>query len=403
MNPNNLLKTVALLAGGLAPLALFAGSGETAAEPETKAISFPISYTGEMFGNLSGGYKQGAIYEGLLNVGVQGDLNKLAGWEGASFLVSAMDAHGPSLSDKYVHDLNHVSNIDTYDSLRLYEAWLQQDFDDGKGSIRLGQLLADTEFFVSDQAALFINGAFGALPLVSQSLAIPAFPQAIPGVRVRWNATDAVAVQAGVFEGNAGEQDGPGRHGLDWNLHRSGGVLALTEIAYTANGEKGATGLRGVYKLGAFFHSSTRYDDFPDKTSGADAGGYAILDQQLWREPGSDTRGLGGFLRIGAAPSDRNVVPFYFDTGFNYTGLIPGRDKDVAGVAFSATRLSHSLRDEDGDLSGGRHECIIEATYKVAVNDWLYVQPDFQYICNPGGDGSLSDAIVAGIRFNLSF
>jgi porin len=406
MKNNNLLYSILILAAGFTP---WVQAGDAAspqpqdAPPESKAISFPFSYTGETFGNLSGGYKQGAIYEGLLSVGVQGDLNKLAGWEGGSFLVSGIYPHGNSLTDQYVHDLNGVSNIDAYDTIRLYEAWFQQDLAEGKVSVRIGQILADSEFFVSDNAALFVNGAFGALPLVSQNLAAPVFPQAIPGVRVRWNVTDVVSVQAGVFEGNVGEESGEGRHGLDWNLHRDDGVLVLTEVAYMLNGEKNAIGLRGVYKLGAFYHSPQDNDAFPSEAFHSDAGGYAIIDQQLWRKPGTDDQGLSGFLRIGGAPDDRNGVPFYFDTGFDYKGLIPGRDKDVAGIGFSYTNLSRDLRDDDGEPFAAHHESILEATYKIQVKDWLYVQPDFQYIFNPGGDGTLSDAVVAGIRFNVTF
>ena len=39
--------------------------------------------------------------------------------------------HGESLTDKYVHDLNRVSNIDAYDSVRLYDLW----FEDCRGQL----------------------------------------------------------------------------------------------------------------------------------------------------------------------------------------------------------------------------------------------------------------------------
>ena len=78
---------------------------------------------------------------------------------------------GTSLTNKAVHDLNALSNIDAYDSVRLYELWLQQEVWAGQSFLRLGQMLADAEFFVSAYGALFINSSFGAIPLVSQNLA----------------------------------------------------------------------------------------------------------------------------------------------------------------------------------------------------------------------------------------
>ena len=366
-----------------------------------KALTFPISYAGEGFANLAGGFKRGAIYEGLLSVGVQGDLEKLGGWKGGSFLVSGIYPHGSSLTDQYVHDLNRVSNIDAYDSLRLYEAWVQQEIAEGKVSLRAGQILLDAEFAVSDNGALFLNGAFGAIPLISQNFDAPVYPVAAPGARVRWTATEELSVQAGLFEGNVGDPLRENKNGVDWRL--AGGALALAEAAYKLNSAKESQGLPGVYKLGAFFHSSATEDSFPEAPRRATAGGYFVADQQLWRKPGSEDQGLSGFLRIGGAPADRCVVPFYFDTGFNFKGLLPGRKKDVAGLGLSYTNLSGSALDEEGNPPATHHETILEATYKVTVNDWFNVQPDFQYIFNPGGTQSAPNAVVAGVRFNVTF
>jgi hypothetical protein len=42
-------------------------------------VKFAATYIGEAFGNASGGLKQGAIYEGRLNLAVDVDLQKLVG------------------------------------------------------------------------------------------------------------------------------------------------------------------------------------------------------------------------------------------------------------------------------------------------------------------------------------
>ena len=388
----------------LGALTLTAQGGETAPAPpkSAQALTFPVTYTGEGLANLTGGYKRGAIYEGLLSAGVQGDLDKLTGWKGASFLVSALYPHGPSLTDNYVHDLNRVSSIDAPDSLRLYEAWVQQEFADGKVSLRLGQILADTEFFVSDNGALFLNGAFGAIPLVSQNFSAPVYPVAAPGVRTRWIANDTLTFQAGIFNGGAGTNAPDNKHGLDGSLSDDG-MLALTEAAFKFHLGQADASLPGTCKLGAFFHSHQSNALLPGAPHCADAGGYFIVDQQLWSKPGAADEGLSGFLRIGGAPASRSIVPFYFDTGFNYKGLIPGRAKDIAGLGLSFTRLSGSLRDDEGNPTDTHHETILEATYKVVVKDWLSVQPDLQYIFNPGGAQKAPDAFVLGLRMNLSF
>ena len=45
---------------------------------------------------------------------------------------------------------------------------------------------------------------------------------------------------------------------------------------------------------------------------------------------------------------------------------------------------------------------MIELTYSTQLTDWLRVQPDVQYVINPGADRSLDNALVIGIRFEFS-
>jgi len=393
----------------LAPIAAKAGEivsaplGQQAAPAKVPPVQFPFSYTGEVLGNLSGGYKQGAVYDGLVSLGVQIDLERIAAWKGGMLLVSAIDAHGGSLTNKFVHDLNCVSNIDTDNSLRLYEVWLQQQFYQGKISIRLGQILADSEFFVSDAGSVFINSAFGALPVISLNLPAPIFPVPAPGVRVHVDLNDQIAVQSGVFCGNAGDPFRDNRHGVDWKLNRESGALFLSELIYRPQLKPGGSGLRATYKLGGFYHSS-RFDS----NQGGDPrhgnfGGYVIADQELWHERDDHNQGLSGFMRLGAAPSDRNTACFYMDTGFNYTGLLPGHTGDVAGLGFSYTKLSSGLRDSAGMPVETHHEAILDLTYQATINNAITVQPDFQYVFNPGGTAKARDAIICGIRFTVSF
>ena len=49
-------------------------------------LNFQLNYTGEVFGNARGGVKQRAIYDNLLELAIDADLNKIAGLNGASFI-----------------------------------------------------------------------------------------------------------------------------------------------------------------------------------------------------------------------------------------------------------------------------------------------------------------------------
>jgi porin len=46
---------------------------------------------------------------------------------------------------------------------------------------------------------------------------------------------------------------------------------------------------------------------------------------------------------------------------------------------------------------------VIEFTYQARITPWLVVQPDLQYIINPGGTTDLNNALVIGGRASLTF
>src|SRR6478609_5588851 len=65
-------------------------------------VAFSAAYIGEALGNASGGMRRGAIYEGRLDVGVDVDLERAVGWNGAVFHANAFQIHGPGLSRDYI-------------------------------------------------------------------------------------------------------------------------------------------------------------------------------------------------------------------------------------------------------------------------------------------------------------
>ena len=50
-----------------------------------------------------------------------------------------------------------------------------------------------------------------------------------------------------------------------------------------------------------------------------------------------------------------------------------------------------------------QRETSAELTYSINLASWLYIQPNVQYIINPGTDPSVDDALVAGLRINIGW
>ena len=399
-----------------------------------KGIEIFCGYTVEVWGNTAGGLKTGSVYTGLLDFGAGVDLEKAIGWRGASVSTTWLWLSGRDASEDLVGNFLTISNIAGFNTLRMFELWFQQELFDDKLSIRLGQLSADSEFVISDYSGLFINGTFGWPAFASMN--IPeggqGYPMGTLGARIALNPVDWFTFQTAVFQGNVFAQD-VNRHGFRWRLDAQTGYTFLNEGQFRWNHREEEGGLPGQLKPGVWFQTGQSADALSDSTSSGNAGFYAVLDQMLYREPGEtgapskdgksvvdgksgksfkapvamakSDQGLGWFGRIAFTPADRNVVNFYFDTGLSYKGLIPTRDNDTVGIGFGYAQLSsgarNGLRDEGENPIGA--EMVIEFTYQAEITPWLVIQPDLQYIINPGGTSDLGNALVIGGRAAITF
>jgi len=379
----------------------------------------------ETLGNLDGGLRQGAIGEGRLELFANIDLAKAFGLSGLIFHANAYQIHGEGLTSHYLGNLVTVSNIEAPPSTKLFDLWFQQSLFNDTVSLRLGQIAADDEFFVSQYAPLFISSTFGWPAIMGINLPSggPAYPVARPGGRIRIAISSDLSLQAGLFSGDP-EADRTG-----FNFETNGDLFAISELAYTTK----LFDLPTSMKLGGWIHTGLFADQRFDATHVSlaspasngipaehrgDYGGYFIIDQLLWRKDGASDTGLGGFLRVGGNPAERNLIELHMDGGLNYAGPF-GRDSDTVGIGLSYERVSAAQQDlaaDFGVLNGfvppqPDFESVLELSYQAQVASWWIVQPDLQWVIHPGGRVlNLSDpranlgedAVVLGLRTAIS-
>ena len=391
---------------------------------DENGLKLSAGYTAEVWGNLAGGLDTGAVYTGLLDFGAELDLGELAGWKGATVSTTWLWLSGRDASAELVGNLFTVSNAAGFDTLRMLELWFEQVLFDDKLSLRVGQLTADSEFFISDYGGLFINGTFGwpAVAYMNLPEGGPGYPMGTLGARIAVKPVEWFTFQAAVFQGNVFAQD-VNRHGFDWSLDATTGYTFFNEAQIRWNQSANDPGLPGYFKAGAWFQTGAYADPLADATDAGNSGYYAIIDQLLYRErvtPGPNAgarnldapqdaeavyQGLGWFHRIAFAPPGNNFTDFYVDTGLTYKGLLPGRAEDTLGVAFAYAQLSNGGRSSlsDGGASAVGAEMGLEFTYQAAITPWFIVQPDLQYIINPGATSDVGNALVVGCRAKLSF
>jgi porin len=405
---------------------------------ERLGVTFTLNYTNDFLANVSGGIKTGASAIGVFQPQVDLDLQKLLGWEGDRIHIHGLIANGPFFSSTYLGNILAVSNLEAGQVARLYALWYEHNAPDDRWSVRAGLMLADSQFLQSDTASSFINNGISWPTFLAGNLPVsgPAYPLGAPGIRLRVKPRDDIMLQAAVFSGDPSGGIGsnqPVSLPTGTVASFSGGAFVIAEASYLPNQGKNAPGLAGTYRVGAWYHTSSHFADQGFDNNGlslaspqstgiplehtGDYGFYGMIDQVLYRVPGTDDQGLSGFLRAGGAPNDRNLINFYADGGLLYKGLVPGRPDDKVGIAFAYARIGDNARGLDAATAQFGNffypvrssETMIEVMYQAKPKPWWTLQPELQYIIRPGGgvlnpDGDLRpNAWVIGLRSALNF
>jgi porin len=251
----------------------------------------------------------------------------------------------------------------------------------------------------------------------------------------------------GVFNGspvanNTGDPQQRDPSGTSFPLN--GGVLGIAELQYSypALGSMVYTSesepLSRVYRLG-FWYDTERFADQEFDNTGlslanpsstgipethrGDYAVYAVADQMVWHDPydpdGDRVVSLFG-RAMGTPAEDRNLIDFSLNAGATFHEPIPHRGDDTCGVGMGYAKVGdHAVGfDQDTEffhpgtfhpVRGG--ETFLEATYQYQVTPWWQIQPDFQYVFNPGAGVAnpnspgqrVKDEAVIGVRTNILF
>lgn len=89
----------------------------------SRGVTLGLSETSEVLGNASGGIRRGAAFEGLLQMTLGLDTEKLLGLPGGTLNASALQVHGRGLSQNNLGNLQTVSSIEAQRGTLLFELW----------------------------------------------------------------------------------------------------------------------------------------------------------------------------------------------------------------------------------------------------------------------------------------
>lgn len=387
--------------GTAPPAAEEGGSG-------SPAVDLSVVYTGEVWRNARGGLRRGERYLDNLDVTLTVDAERALGWRGVTLFAYGLYNNGASFSGDLVGDTQTISNIETgAKAARLYEAWIDKRFAGDRASIRFGLYDLNSEFDTTEAGSLSLLSSHGIGPEFAQSgLNGPSiFPLTSLALRAEYKLGERWLVRAAVLDGVPGDPAHPKRTAI--KLNDRDGALLVGEVAY-ADAETKAG-------IGAWTYTSQFAGLKPSVSGGGDRradnrGVYLLVEHRLIRtgdvgvEDGVKP-GLAGFLRLGFAEDRVNPISRYLGGGLVHTGLLRRERDDQLGMTFAWASFGRPYR-RAVDAAGGHSELgetVVELTYRTPLTPWLTIQPDVQYVINPGGDRSLRDALAVGLRAEIGF
>jgi len=372
-----------------------------------RGVDVRVSYVSETATNAQGGDRELWRYADQWTFATALDLEKILGWNQAQFKITITDRNGRNLSnDAQLGSLQEVQEI--YGRGQTWH-WTQfsynQKYFDGLLDWKIGRLVSGEDF--ADFSCEFINLALCGPPPGNMAVNYwYNWPVSQWATRVKASVKGFGYVETGVFEFNPNYL--LTREGLTLgDPGHAAGVLLPVEIGWMADfGE----GLEGLYKFGGWYNSSRSADAVDQHPRDGEYGEYVNFLQRLTAPEGiASRRGLSAFLNSTFADRRTSTLDNQTAFGLLYVGPWKSREHDVIGVGFGRTHvnprvsraanISSSFRPDP--LRSRGSEWVGEIFYGFALDKWLELRPDFQYVYQPGGLGHVTNDVIVGLRLSI--
>jgi len=356
-------------------------------------VNIEASYVGEGFSNFSGGIKTGRTYLGKMNLGLGFNTTNAGFWENGEFLIKVENTHGGNPSADFISDVQIASNLENGDYTYLFELWYKQQL--GKLIMQFGLIDLNADYLVAEHGGLFFNSSFGIQPSASMNMPAPIFPMSSLGLNLKYNLNKSLTLQTGIWDGDPGNLD-DNPYNTAWSLSSNQGFLSATELHFKHGISDNS--YNGIIKLGFLYHSAEFTDlinSVPPTSGNMEL--HLIAEQTIISKPQGKKGKLNAFTQVGFTPNDKiNTFPFFLGGGINYTGILFNDAGDVFGLAFAYAPISKHIVDNTQGMIGA--ETTIELTYAFPLMDKITIQPDLQYIINPGVNENIDNAFVGLLR-----
>ena len=356
-------------------------------------------------GNPLGGQAQAFRYTGLMDFGIDLDMETMAQIKGFWVHVSGSWTSGLDLTQD-VGAFAPVNAVFSGDTIRLFEMYLEERLLGDRLSIRVGRLSVGWEYgleynyFTQYMSAAFRLNVFALDPATVNFTVIPF---ANWGVRLRWTPNENWRLQASWMNGFPRDFTDDDKHGVDFTFKPRQGSFFIVEASYqwvptTAQRHQNPDRLPGRITFGGFYDTgSFETLDGSGNQNKVLGKAYLIVRQKLWEPTFADERGIDVWTAV-TVGGKQSIVPitYFWSGGLVWKGPFRRLREDVLALGFASEFFSAALLDQTV-------ETVVEAAYSFNVTSWLTITPDVQYIIRPSGMRSIENALLAGVLIYLTF
>jgi porin len=407
------------------PQGLFGDWGGARRSLVDHGIDLQLSYINELAHNVRGGRTEETADADQIYLGGSLDLHRLLGLPGARIIFSLTNRSGESLSvEAHLNTLLEVQEIfGEGNYTRLNQLYWEQQFFGKTLELKLGRMTGTFDFMPF--SCKFQNITFCAT-LQSHGVVTNwvAFPGSTWAGLARVNLRNDWYLQAGVYEVNPKFQE----HKYRFAFGRPFGGPGKRVVA-EAGWLPRAAGPDGGYRIGAWY-DDVGGDDLYLNTSGQplvtsggtplqrrhQSGFYAMAQQRVWAQDGSDTRGLSLFMNF--VEADRNITAKHqiAEIGAFWTGPFSFRSQDDLGVALGRVHVNRRIAEGEtlyniqvalphglSRVPVQHAEYPMEVYYSVNITPAITIRPNIQFIHAPGGVNQSANVVVLGLHSSITF
>ncbi len=323
-------------------------------------------------------------YQGLYNLSLDLDSEKLKLYKGGKFHILYQVGNRGINSMQFLNTYSDMSSYDPMKSInQISELYYEQSIKDDLLNIKFGKQDANADFQALNTGFEFLNLSFSFI----DNTPMPLFPSQQMGVRTRLKIAENTYIQNGFYDGNLTIGANPKSFFTGKNHY-----FNMTELYKETNFK----GKEGKYLIGNWIKTG-KYEAYNNSSHHNNYGFYAGFEQKLTDRFEDKSGGLSLFSQFGYARNSINDVPYYYGGGLVFKGITKKRKDDSIGLAYGWHQFDKALHKIENRTA----EQVIELFYKIKLTNFLYIQPDIQYIIKPSGNEK--NAFALGLRSCITF